>query len=192
TASAALNYSRKGHVNLKKQWPAALLTGVASIAGAGLATIVPADWFRAILPFLLVAIALFFWLKPGLDDTDRVGRLAPLVFLLTLVPLVGFYDGLFGPGTGSFFMLGFVTLAGYGVLKATAHTKLLNFASNVGGFILFALVGAVAWKIGLIMGLAQIAGARLGSSLAMRNGARLIKPLLVITCLALALRLWIS
>ncbi|MEL6201009.1 MAG: TSUP family transporter [Pseudomonadota bacterium] len=192
TASAALNYSRKGHVDLKKQWPAALIAGGASIIGAGVATIVPADWFRAVLPFLLVAIALFFWFKPGLDDTEKAGRLAPMIFLLTLVPLIGFYDGLFGPGTGSFFMIGFVTLAGYGVLKATAHTKLLNFASNLGGFVLFAWVGAVAWKVGLIMGVAQIAGARLGSSLAMKNGARLIKPLLVVTCLALALRLWVG
>ncbi|MEO0542461.1 MAG: TSUP family transporter [Pseudomonadota bacterium] len=192
TGAAAINYSRKGYVDLKQQWPSALIAGGASVIGAGIATIVPADWFRAVLPFLLVAIALFFWLKPGLDDTDKAARIAPALFIGTLVPLLGFYDGLFGPGTGSFFMLGFVTLAGYGVLKATAHTKLLNFASNVGGLIFFAFAGAVAWKIGLAMAVAQIAGARVGSSLAMRRGAGLIKPLLVITCAALAVRLWMN
>jgi uncharacterized membrane protein YfcA len=83
----------------------------------------------------------------------------------------------FGPGTGSFFMLAFVALAGYGVLKATAHTKLLNFASNVGGFAVFAFAGAILWKTGLLMGACQFAGARLGSALAMRQGAKLIKPL---------------
>lgn len=190
TASAALNYSRNGYVDLKHQWPAAVLAGAAAVLGAAVATIVPADWFHSVLPFLLIAIALFFWLKPDLDDKDKAARLSPSLFMTTLVPLVGFYDGLFGPGTGSFFMLGFVALAGYGVLKATAHTKLLNFASNVGGFMLFAWAGAIAWNIGLIMGLAQIAGARLGSSLAMKNGAKLIKPLLVVTCLALAASLW--
>ncbi|TGR71748.1 hypothetical protein EN866_40095, partial [Mesorhizobium sp. M2D.F.Ca.ET.223.01.1.1] len=103
--------------------------------------------------------------------------------------LVGFYDGVFGPGAGSFYMLAFVTLAGYGVLKATAHTKLLNFASNIGGFVVFAAVGVIDWKIGLMMGVAQFVGARIGASLAIRIGARLIKPLLVVVCLALAAKL---
>jgi uncharacterized membrane protein YfcA len=89
-------------------------------------------------------------------------------------------------------MLAFVALAGFGVLKATAHTKLLNFASNVGSFLVFASVGVVAWKIGLLMGIAQFLGARLGAHMAMRNGARLIKPLLVCTCVALAIRLLID
>ena len=111
------------------------------------------------------------------------------MFGLTVVPLIGFYDGVFGPGTGSFFMLAFVTLAGYGLLKATAHTKLLNFASNIGGFAAFAFVGVIAWKVGLVMGVAQFFGARLGAGLAMKKGARLIKPLLIVVCLALAARL---
>jgi uncharacterized membrane protein YfcA len=86
-------------------------------------------------------------------------------------------------------MLAFVTLAGYGVLKATAHTKLLNFATNIGAFGVFALAGVIYWKIGLIMGVAQFLGARLGAMLAMRIGAGLIKPLLVVVCLALAVKL---
>ena len=98
-------------------------------------------------------------------------------------------DDVFGPGAGSFYMLAFVTLAGYGVLKATAHTKLLNFASNIGGFVVFAAVGVIDWKIGLMMGVAQFIGARVGASLAIRIGAKLIKPLLVVVCLALAAKL---
>ena len=152
----------------------------------------PAASCRAALPFILVAIALYFALKPGMDDIDRAERLSPFLFGLTIVPLIGFYDGVFGPGTGSFFMLAFVSLAGYGVLKATAHTKLLNFASNLGGFVLFAFAGAIYWKIGLLMGVAQFLGARLGAGLAIANGARLIKPLLVVVCLALAARLLID
>ena len=66
--------------------------------------------------------------------------MTPFLFALTVVPLIGFYDGVFGPGTGSFFMLAFVTLAGFGVLKATAHTKFLNFGSNVGAFAVFLLL----------------------------------------------------
>jgi uncharacterized membrane protein YfcA len=116
-------------------------------------------------------------------------RLSPFVFTATMVPLIGFYDGLLGPGTGSFFMLAFVGLAGYGVLKATAHTKLLNFASNLGATLAFAFVATPWWITGIAMGFAQILGARLGAHLAQKIGARLIKPLLIITSLALALRL---
>jgi uncharacterized membrane protein YfcA len=86
-------------------------------------------------------------------------------------------------------MIGFVSLLGYGVLKATAHTKLLNFGSNIGSLITFILAGAILWKLGLAMGAAQFLGARLGSSMAVRIGARLIKPLLIVVCVALAVRL---
>ena len=187
--SAALSYSRAGHVSLKRQISPALIAFAAAIAGALLASRLPTDLIRLGLPVLLIAIALFFALKPGLTDTDRVRRIPPALFALTLVPLIGFYDGLIGPGAGAFYMLGFVTLAGFGVLKATAHTKLLNFASNLGGMLAFALVATPWWTVGLAMGAAQVAGATLGSRLAMRVGAGVIKPVLVITSTALAMRL---
>ena len=82
-----------------------------------------------------------------------------------------------------------VTLAGFGMLKATAHTKLLNLGSNFGALIVFASFGATLWKIGLLMGACQFLGAQLGSRLAMRIGARLIKPLLVVVCIAFAIKL---
>jgi len=189
SGSAAWAYGSKGHVDIRRQIPAALLSFAGAVAGALLATMLPGDILRALLPMLLIAIALYFWLKPNMDDIDRQQRMTPFLFGLTVVPLIGFYDGVFGPGTGSFFMLAFVALAGYGLLKATAHTKLLNFASNTGGFVVFALFGAVYWKVGLIMGAAQFIGARVGAGLAMRNGSRLIKPMLIIACIALAGRL---
>lgn len=188
SGSATIHYAANGQVDLRRQLPSALLALVGGAIGALLATVVPGDFLRALLPVLLIAIALYFAFKPNMGDVDRAERLSPFLFGLTIVPAIGFYDGLFGPGTGSFLMLAFA-LAGYGVLKATAHTKLLNFASNIGGFIVFAAVGVVYWKIGLMMGVAQFLGARLGASLAIRIGAKLIKPLLVIVCVALAIKL---
>lgn len=187
--SATVAYAQKGLVDLRSQLRWAALAAIGGGLGAALATYIPGDWLRAALPVLLVAIALYFALKPNMDDVDRAQRISPAIFGMTVVPLVGFYDGVFGPGTGSFFMLGFVTLAGYGVLKATAHTKLLNFSSNIGGFLVFTVAGAILWRTGLVMGVAQFLGARVGAMLAMRVGARLIKPLLVVVCLALAVRL---
>ncbi|HWK63457.1 MAG TPA: TSUP family transporter [Rhizobiaceae bacterium] len=189
SGSATIAYASKGLVDVRRQLPSAVLSCLGSIGGALLATVLPGEWLQLFMPFMLIAIALYFAFKPNLGDVDRVMRLSPFLFGLFVVPLIGFYDGLFGPGTGSFFMLGFATLAGYGILKATAHTKLLNFASNVGGVVTFAVVGAIYWKVGLLMGVCQFLGARLGAGLAMKTGARLIKPLLVITCIALALRL---
>jgi len=189
TGSATITYASKGHVDLRKQLPSATLALLGSALGAVAATVVPATIMQVALPVLLIAIALYFALKPNMGDVDRAQRISPFLFGLTVTPVIGFYDGLFGPGTGSFFMLAFVTLAGYGVLKATAHTKLLNFATNIGAFSVFAAAGVIYWKLGLIMGVAQFLGARLGATLAMRIGAGLIKPLLVIVCLALAVKL---
>ncbi|NDW54124.1 TSUP family transporter [Aliiroseovarius sp. PrR006] len=186
---AAVTYARKGHVNLRRQLKSAAIAFVAALLGALSVNALPTELIRMVLPILLVAIALFFALKPGLDDVDRHQRLTPVLFALTFVPAVAFYDGLLGPGAGAFYMLAFVAMAGHGILKATAHTKLLNFASNVGGLAGFLLVLSPLWMIGLAMGVAQMAGAYVGSSLASRIGAKLIKPLLVIASSAMALKL---
>jgi uncharacterized membrane protein YfcA len=188
-ASATLAYARKGHVRLREQLPMALAAVMGGALGAALATLVPGRILQAIMPVLLVAIALYFAFKPNLSDVDTHRRITPFAFGLTLVPLIGFYDGVFGPGTGSFLMLSFVTLAGFGMLKATAHTKLLNFGSNLGALVIFASFGATLWKIGLSMGACQFLGAQLGSRLAMRIGAKLIRPLLVVVCIAFTIKL---
>ena len=186
---AAVTYARAGHVNLRRQIRAAALSFAGAVIGAFLASALPTDVIRLALPVLLIAVAVFFAVKPGLDDIDKHERITPFLFTVTFVPLIGVYDGLLGPGTGAFFMIGFVSLAGYGILRATAHTKLLNFASNVGGLVGFMLVAPPLWALGLAMGVAQMAGAYLGSTLASRIGAKLIKPVLVIASSALALKL---
>lgn len=188
-ATAALTYARAGQVRLQDQLAMAAVSAVAGAGGALVAHAVPADVLRLIMPVVLIAIALFFALKSGLTDAARTQRLTPALFTLTAVPLIAAYDGFFGPGTGSFFMMAFVMLAGFGVLKATAHTKMLNFASNLGSLLVFATTGATWWAVGLGMGVAQVAGAAIGARLAVRVGARVIKPLLVVTTTAMALRL---
>ena len=185
---AAITYARGGHFRWRDVGWLSLSAFAGSIGGALLAKSLPTDFLRVLLPIMLIAIATYFALKPNLDDIDRERRIGAAAFGLTAAPIIGFYDGVFGPGAGSFYMLAFVALAGMGVLRATAHTKLLNFASNVGGFLVFALAGVVHWRLGLAMGAMQIVGAWLGARTAMRSGARLIKPLLVIVCLALAAR----
>ncbi|WP_371157968.1 TSUP family transporter [Jannaschia sp. 2305UL9-9] len=188
-ASAALAYARAGLIDVAAQWPMALIAFAASVGGALCVTLLPVDTLRLGLPVLLVAVALFVAFKPGLDDRDRPRRIAPPLFAATLVPFVGFYDGLLGPGAGSFYMLGFVLLAGNGVLRATAQSKLLNLASNAGGLLTFAFIAQPWWLAGLAMGLSGFAGAQIGARLATRRGSVLIKPVLVFVTVAMALRL---
>ncbi|NPD14053.1 TSUP family transporter [Xinfangfangia sp. D13-10-4-6] len=189
SGTAALTYARAGHVNPAAQLPMAAISALAAGAGAMIAHLLSAELLRIIMPVVLIAVAAFFAFRKGLSDNDRVQRMKPAVFALTVVPLVAAYDGFFGPGTGSFFMMGFVLLAGYGILKATAHTKMLNFASNLGSLAVFIPTGSVLWMVGFAMALTQTLGAWLGAKLAMRIGAGLIRPILVITSTAMALRL---
>jgi uncharacterized protein len=189
SGSASLAFARGGHVKWREMKLPFTLSALGSAAGAYLATIISAEFLRTFLPVLLILIAIYFAFKPDAGDLPGRQILAPAVFTATVVPIIGFYDGILGPGTGSFFMLGYVALAGFGMLKATAHTKLLNFASNIGALVIFIFGGAVIWKIGLAMGLGQFIGARLGAGLAMKNGAKLIKPLLVTVCIILSAKL---
>src|SRR5690606_12298133 len=117
SGSATLAYAAKGHVDLRHQLPSALMALAGGVLGALAATVVPAAILSAALPIVLVAIALYFAIKPNMGDIDRARRLSPFLFGLMIVPAIGFYDGIFGPGAGSFYMLAFVSLAGFGILK---------------------------------------------------------------------------
>lgn len=123
-----------------------------------------------------------------MSEDDRHSRLGPLA-LLAVLAAIGFYDGFFGPGTGSFLITTLVALGGFGLVRAIAHTKMLNFASNLAGLIVMALGGKVLWVAGLAMAVASIAGNQAGAYLAMRFGGRGVRPLLVVMSLALTVRL---
>ena len=144
---------------------------------------------RDVVPFALIAIALYFLFAPRLTDADRHARLRFAVFVPVMAAAIGFYDGIFGPGTGSFLTMGFVTLFGLGLTRATGHTKVVNLMSNLGALALFIPAGDVLWPAALAMAAGQIAGGYLGARAGIRFGAKLIRPLVVVVSVALALRL---
>lgn len=121
---------------------------------------VKSDILRQILPILVIGIGLYFLLMPKLGESDRQQRLYGLPFALVAGGCVGFYDGFFGPGAGSFYALAFVTLMGFNLAKSTAHAKVLNATSNVGGLLLFIIGGKVIWATGFVMMVGQFFGAR--------------------------------
>ena len=161
----------------------------AACLGVAAVSIAPKQLLLAMMVPLLIVIALYFALGPRINEQQSKPRLALSAFTFGLAPAIGFYDGIFGPGTGSFFMLALVSLFGVGLLEATGRTKLFNFTSNIAALLMFVLTGKIFWTIGLVMGAAQFAGAQLGSHLAIKNGAKIIRPLLVVVCLAMATKL---
>lgn len=189
TASATYAYWRKGHLRLIDHWRAVLATFIAASLGVAAIKYAPTQWLNAALPVLLIIIAVYFAVSPKLTNEAKAPRIPVAAFTFGLAPAIGFYDGIFGPGTGSFFMLALVTLLGLGIVQATAQTKLLNFTSNFASLLVFALSGKIIWVIGLTMGVAQFAGAQLGSHFAMKQGAKIIRPLLVFVCCAMAVKL---
>ena len=192
SGSAMYAFASRGRIAFRTSWGMVAMTFVGSCLGVAAVRIAPLSLLSAILPVLLIVMAVYFALSPKLSDADARARIGPGTFACTAGLSIGFYDGIFGPGTGSFFMLGFVLLLGYGVVKATAHTKLLNFTSNVAALLVFAFSGKIVWAIGLAMGAGQLLGAQVGSHLAIRHGARLVRPLLVVVCCAMAIRLLVE
>tara|TARA_R110002124_G_scaffold72020_16_gene192777 strand:- start:9771 stop:10526 length:756 start_codon:yes stop_codon:yes gene_type:complete len=192
TATATMTFATKGHLDLRRLLPIAVGCFVASVVGAFTASFIPQDALAYVLPAVLIFVALYFAFAPDLSKGARQPRVSPLILSAVALPFVGLYDGIFGPGAGSFYMLILLGLGGLSVLQATAQTKLFNLASNLGGLIGFALMGAIAWKIGVTMALGQIIGSNLGARMAMKKGAALIRPLLVTICILTALKLLVA
>ena len=189
TGSAVVAYARHGHIDFRSSKRMVATTFIAACLGVFAVAFAPTSLLSALMPILLIAMALYFALSPKLSNDDAHARITQKKFSYTAAPAVGFYDGLFGPGAGSFYLLSFVTLLGYGVLRASAHTKLLNFTSNIASLVVFALSGKIIWTVGLAMGAGQFLGAQVGSRLAIKSGAKLIRPLLVVVCIGMAIKL---
>lgn len=192
TASATFAYWRKGHVDIKSSWKAVAATFVAAMLGVAAIHLAPTNMLKALLPVVLILIALYFAFAPRLGAEAKTPRLSQSAMNFAVLPAIGFYDGIFGPGTGSFFLLALVTLAGSSLIGAAGKTRLLNFTSNIAALLAFAFTGKIIWVVGLSMGIAQIIGAQLGAHVAMKNGARIIRPLLVLVCCAVAVKLLVD
>ncbi len=187
--SASLYFVRRKVVDLNKMKLAIALTFAGSAAGTLLVQQINTDFLRYLIPFLMLGIALYFLFSPQLGAEDAKPRIVYPLFCTTAAMGVGFYDGFFGPGTGSFFALSFVILLGYALPKATAHAKLLNCTSNVASLIFFTLGGHVVWQVGLLMIGGQFIGARLGSRMVLTKGQKLIRPMIVIVSLVMTAKL---
>lgn len=176
---AALHFWRAGEIRLSEIRLAALLALAGGVAGGVLVSHLDPALLQKAIPPVLVAVALYVLFSPRISDVDSQARLSLPLYSLTLVPLIGLYDGFLGPGTGSFFALSLVALAGWNLRRATAHAKLLNFCTNVAALAALLAAGHVVWFYGAVMIAGQVLGASIGAHLVLRGGVRLIRPLLV-------------
>lgn len=188
TGSAFLTFWRGGHVDLRRfAWPAAgAFAG--SMLGATVVQHVSSDFLAALVPMLLIAMGFYFLLAPSMSGVDRHARVGPIGLTLIITAL-GFYDGFFGPGTGSFLTLTLVALGGLGLVRAIGNTKFLNLATNIAASLALVAGGHVLWLLGLSMAVANVAGNQLGARLAIRFGGRGVRPLLVVMSFALTAKL---
>lgn len=187
--SSTLAFARRGFIPWRQAAPAALVAAAGGLAGAFGVHLVPRALLEAVVPLLLIAVAFFFARTRILRGEDGPPRPRASALLAGAMAGVGLYDGAFGPGAGSFYLLAFAGLRGFGALRATGAVKLVNAASNMAALALFAAAGAVVWSVGLAMAAGAIAGAQIGARLAMRFGPRAIRPLVVLVSAALAARL---
>jgi uncharacterized membrane protein YfcA len=189
TATATVTYWRRGLIDLRSLAVAIGLTYLGSLLGALSVRGIDTALLEIAMPVALIAVAAYFLFAPRLSDADRTARLPFARFVAVMGFIIGFYDGIFGPGTGSFLTVGFVALFGLGMLRATASTKVLNLTSNLAALTLFIPAGEVFWPAALVMAGGQILGGFLGALTGMRFGANVIRPLVVIVSVALAVRL---
>lgn len=191
-ASATLTFWRAGRIERALAAPLFCAAFLGGVLGATLAHLAPTDILRLIIPLILVAIAIFVLRSPRLGDEDAMPRLAIVPFTLTFGLAIGIYDGAFGPGAGTFYLIGLILLCGLGMVRAIAHTKLMNLASNLGALIFFLFAGHVMVALGLLMGVSAAAGAFIGARTTLKHGGRLVRPLVVAVSIAMALRLMLD
>jgi uncharacterized protein len=189
TLIAAMTYWRQGFIDFRSIWPSMLLGFLGGFAGAFVVKQIDISVLVAAVPIALIAIAIYFAFAPRLTDADSHARLNLMLFAPVMALVLGFYDGLFGPGTGSFLTMGFVALFGFGVTRAAGNTKAVNLMTNLGALLFFLIGDDVVWLAAVVMMVGQVVGGYVGAMTGIRFGAKLIRPLVVVVSVALALRL---
>jgi uncharacterized membrane protein YfcA len=194
TTTAAALYRKQIKPDSKVLIAMGLPAFLGSAGGAVLASKIPTSSMRPMVLVLLIVVVIYTWFKPDLGKFENL-RHQPRqrVQIAALAgAVIGFYDGIFGPGTGSFLMLILVASLGYAFITASAIAKVVNVATNVGAIMVFGIHGAVIWQIGIILGVANISGAVIGSRLAIKGGSTLVRKVFLIVTVALIVKVGIA
>jgi len=194
TTTAAALYRKQIKPDPKVLLAMGLPAFLGSAAGAVLASKIPTSSMRPMVLFLLIVVAIYTWFKPDLGKFENLRHLPKRRIQIAAFAgvVIGFYDGIFGPGTGSFLMLILVASLGYAFITASAIAKVVNVATNVGAIMVFGINGAVLWQIGIILGIANISGAVIGARLAIKGGSTLVRKVFLFVTIALIVKVGIA
>ena len=182
TSMSSVTYYRRVKPDLRTVIPLALLAFAGSLIGASLVSHISRAAFNPIILVVLIGVGTYTLFKPGLGAlTDlRFSGHRHVLAATGVGFVIGIYDGALGPGTGSFLVFALVGLLGYAFLQASAKAKIANVATNLAALVIFIPAGAVMWKVGLLMGLGNLAGGYVGARTAVAQGAGFIRAVLVI------------
>lgn len=191
TATSALTYVRRVTPVLATVLPLVVCALAGSAAGAGLASFIPRAWMTPIVLVAILAVGAYTLLRPtmGLVHRPRHEGRGHVLRAGAIGGGVGLYDGVLGPGTGSFFIIAMVAWLGYGFLEASVHAKIANLTTNIGALLVFGLQGQVWWLLGAVLAVANLTGGYLGARLALRFGSRFVRIVFLVVTGALAIRL---
>jgi uncharacterized membrane protein YfcA len=191
TSVAATTYYRRVRPDLRTALPMAGIALAGAVAGALCASAISIDVFRPLVLVLVVLVAAYVLRHPQVGEVQSLrwaGRRHHVVAAAVGLGL-GFYDGIFGAGTGSFLVFLFVSLLGYSFLQASAKSRIVNLATNLGALFVFAVQGAPMWRLGLLMGVCNVAGSWLGARSAIRRGSGFVRAVFLVVVAGLAVRL---
>jgi uncharacterized membrane protein YfcA len=189
TMIAVFRYHRAGLVPWRELRPAIGVTFVAALFGTWVVTRVSNERLAQVVPWLLLTVAVYTLLSPRLGSHPVRARLGPGTFALLCGSAIGFYDGFFGPGTGSFWTIACLSLLGLELTRATAYTKVVNLASNLASLLVFALALRIRYDVAAVMIAGQLLGARLGAGMVIRHGAPFIRIVFLTVVLAMVAKL---
>lgn len=191
TLTTVVQYGRSGNIN----WRTALFAALGSLAGANLgarlALYLDERFLNYCLMVLLPVVALFLALNKGFGREPKprdFGRAKEAILAILVGLTVGAYDGFFGPGAGTFYIILFCSVLGTDLLHANGTAKVVNLASNIGALVAFLLSGKVWFALGIPMALCAMTGGFLGSRLAIKNGARFIRPVMAVMIVLLLVK----
>ncbi|WP_040952100.1 TSUP family transporter [Gorillibacterium massiliense] len=190
--TSTLSFLKSGKIDLKLVSRLFPFTVVGAAAGTIILQHVPSTFLKPFVAVMLFAVLLYTLLRKGWGELKTYESLTRRsgIYMLLAALFLGAYDGFFGPGTGSFLIFAFLML-GFDFVTAAGNAKVLNFGSNITSLIAFICFGSVNYSVGLLMGIAMIAGSLIGSQVAIRKGHRYVKPLFIaMSGLLVAKQLW--
>lgn len=190
--TSTLSFLRSGKIDCSIALWLFPLSFIGSVLGAYTVRNIPSEFLKPLVVVLLIVIAVYTVFKKEWGSKSTYFGLTTKTKCLIAVTIfgIGFYDGFFGPGAGSFFIFSFLLL-GFDFVVAAGNAKVMNFASNIGAVITFIYLDSVNFQYGLIMGVAMIAGAIVGSRLAIKSGVTYVRPLFIgVTSLLIGKQLW--